>query len=168
MNDEDVLMWLRQKASEFTDHLHLKYPDDHRARALFDKLVDVRLLPRDEAATNDGAWKNGKFKHSTGVLFVAARDQSGNTRSPSSLLKTLVHEMAHATRYKDVGEVSHSPHWKTTWLWFLSVATQELGWKVDIKCAECTYYGLCDRRDCPKCTWLQSLCRPYVGPPRGS
>lgn len=164
-DDEAVLEWVRARVNEFVVHLQRRYPDDPRAQALFDKLQDVQLLPDDESAPRRGSWRNGKFKHSVGTLFFAPRMPDGELRSQSSLLKTVVHELAHATRYKEPGEEAHSQQWKQTWLWFLSVATQDLGWSIDIKCAECTYYGLCERDVCPKCNWLQNLCKPYAGPP---
>ncbi len=161
-----TLRWLRERVAEFREHLRTRYPDDPRVIDLESKLKDVRLLPANEAQPVGGSWRNGKFKHSTGVLYIAAYQPDGTPRTQSSLLKSVVHELAHATRNKTQGEDSHSQYWKQTWLWFLSIATGELGWVVDIKCAECTYYGLCDRRHCPKCNWLQGLCKPYVGAPR--
>lgn len=163
--DQDVLEWIAAQVDEFVAHLQAHHAADPRAQALFDKLRDVRLLPAAEAVPDNGAWKNGKFKHSTGVLFVAPREQDGRFRTESSLRRTVVHELAHATRHKEPGEASHSPQWKQTWLWFLEIATAELGWGVDIQCSECTFYGLCHPEQCPKCTWLQRLCRPYVGRP---
>jgi len=162
---QEVLEWLQERVGQFVDHLQARYAGDPRAQAVMDKLTDVQLLESDESAPRNGSWRNGKFKHSTGTLFIAPRDPSGRLRTRSSLLKTVVHELAHATRYKEPGEQSHSQQWKQTWLWFLEIATSELGWRVDIKCAECTYYGLCDRSSCPKCNWLQNLCKPYAGPP---
>lgn len=162
-DDRAVLQWVRDRVREFKGHLAATHPRDRRTRALLAKLVDVRLLERaDSAPDGGGSWMNGKFKHSTGVLYVAPRDARGRPRTRASLLKTVVHELAHATRFKQPGETSHSQEWKQTWLWFLGVATQELGWRVDIRCAECTFYGLCDRDQCPKCTWHQRLCRPYT------
>lgn len=162
MADTDTLQWLQLRVAEFARHLQTTHGQDPRTRALLAKLTSVRLLSAEESAPREGSWKNGKFQHSTGRLFVAPTDNKGRPRTQSSLLKTVVHELAHATRYKEPGETSHSQQWKQTWLWFLGIATQELGWVVDIKCAECTYYGLCDQSQCPKCNWMQNLCRPYT------
>lgn len=167
--DRDVLAWLRERVEEFLDVLERRHGGDPRAQALFAKLTKVKLLEAAESEPGGGSWKNGKFKHSTGVLYVAPRDVAGDFRTESSLLKTVVHELAHATRFKQPDEASHSQAWKQTWLWFLRVATEQLGWEVDIKCAECSFYGLCvedDRSQCPKCNWMQNLCRPYTGRPK--
>lgn len=165
-SDDEVLAWVQDRVTEFVAHLQSVHGDDPRTKAMLAKLRDVQLLEASEySAKGTGSWRNGKFKHSLGTLYVAPRDPSGDVRTQSSLLKTVVHELAHATRFKEPGEDSHSQQWKTTWLWFLSIATQHLGWTVDIKCAECTFYGLCERSLCPKCNWLQNLCGPYVGPP---
>lgn len=164
-SDEDILELVRGKVTEFVEHVQREHGGDPRVQALLEKLEDVQLLENEEYRPRGGSWRNGKFKHSTGTLFIAPRDPGGRPRQQSSLLKTVVHELAHATRYKEPGEDGHSPQWKQTWLWFLDLATGDLGWSVDIKCAECTYYGLCDHSQCPKCTWLQNLCKPYSGPP---
>ena len=133
MSDAGTLRWLRQRVQEFADLLATEHAGDRRTRALLSKLTEVRLLPPEESAPRGGSWKNGKFKHSTGQLFVAPRDNRGQPRTHSSLLKTVVHELAHATRFKEPGETSHSQEWKQTWLWFLAIATKDLGWRVDIK-----------------------------------
>lgn len=169
MKDEtEVLRFVRAKVDEFTQHLVDTHPDDPRTHILLEKLRRVKLLPSFESAPEDGSWKNGKFKHSVGTMYVAARDTRGDIRTESSLLKTVVHELAHATRHKEPGESSHSQAWKQTWLWFLGIATTDLGWTVDIKCAECSFYGLCEKAQCPKCNWLQNLCRPYTEDPKRS
>lgn len=166
--DAEALDWVRARVDEFVAHARDAHGADPRVRALLGKLRAVRVMSAAEASPRAGSWRNGKFKHSTGELFFAARDPSGAVRTESSLLKTVVHELAHATRHKEPGEAAHSPQWKQTWLWFLELASEQLGWVVDIKCAECTYYGLCSQDQCPKCNFLQQLCKPYAGPPRSS
>lgn len=165
--DAEIIEWVRDRCDEFVAHVRDRYPDDPRVRALLSKFKGVQALSPEDAApvSPESSRRNGKFRHSTGVLYVSTRDAFDRPRTRSSLLKTVVHELAHATRYKEPGEPGHSQQWKQTWLWFLEIATAELGWGVDIKCAECTFYGLCDREQCPKCIWLQTLCRPYSGPP---
>lgn len=167
--DSRTLAWLRAKVSELLGYLQTHHAGDARARSVFTKLRDVQLLPESDlqprTVGGSASWRSGKFRHSDGVLYVAARDFRGQTRTEASLLKTVVHELAHATRAKYLGEGSHSQQWKQTWLWMLELATQRLGWNVEVKCAQCTYYGLCERSQCPKCTWLTNLCKPYSGPP---
>ncbi len=157
--------WVREQVQALVDHVRLAYPDDPRTVAIIDKVRGVRALdPSDMRETPaPGSWHSGKFKHSTGELFVALHDHQGVPRTASSIRKTIVHEVAHATRYKEPGESSHSQQWKQTWLWLLNVATAELGWQVDVRCAECSYYGLCETHQCPKCHWMLNLCKPYVG-----
>ena len=167
MRPEDgaTLSWLRERVAEMMHHLREHHGDDPRAQAMFKKVADVQLLPEAEINQASGSWRNGKFKHSTGVLYVAGRDNNDELRTHSSLLKTVVHELAHATRFKEPGESSHSQQWKQTWLWLLEVATQALGWDVEVRCSQCTYYGLCEPHQCPKCKWMANLCKPYTGAP---
>lgn len=163
--DEQVLQWLNERIGDFITRLQTAHPQNPQTRILMSKLTNVILLPAEESVPRNGAWTNGKFKHSTGELFIAPRDPQGEVRTQSSLLKTVVHELAHATRIKLPGEESHSTQWKNIWRFYLQVGTEELGWDVDIKCAECTFYGLCEQSECPKCRWLQATCGPYTGPP---
>lgn len=168
MDGEDarVLAWTRAKVGQLVAHAREHHADNARTVALLQKLKDVRLMSRQEAGAVPGSWRSGKFKHSTGVLYVTPVEQDGSARTEQSLLKTIIHELAHATRFKTAGEDSHSQEWKQTWLWLLQLATQDLGWRVEVKCAQCTYYGLCDEAQCPKCVWLQNLCKPYLGAER--
>lgn len=164
-DDAKVLAWVRSRVQQLVSHVRDHHGADARTSALVRKLKDVRLMSRAEAGAVSGAWRSGKFTHSTGVLYVTPVEQDGSPRTEQSLLKTIIHELAHATRFKTSGEDSHSQEWKQTWLWLLQVATQDLGWRVEVKCAQCTYYGLCHEEQCPKCVWLQNLCKPYLGEP---
>lgn len=166
--DAETHAWLRERVSELLRYLQRHHATDPRTSIVSGKLKDVLLMDSaDSLANDDDSWRSGKFKHTTGILYVAARDPFGQRRSEGSLLKTVVHELAHATREKDFGtfDESHNQSWKQTWLWLLEIATRHLGWTVEVKCSQCTYYGLCRRDQCPKCTWLSKLCKPYVGPP---
>lgn len=157
--------WVQAQVGALLDHIQHAHADDPRTAAVVSKVRGVRAQDVLESSTTPapGTWHSGKYKHSTGELFVALRDLSGAPRPASSIRKTIVHELAHATRSKNSGEASHSQQWKQTWLWLLNVATAELGWEVDVRCAECSYYGLCDTHQCPRCRWMLNLCKPYVG-----
>lgn len=156
--------WLRRQVRDLVEHVRRSHPDDPRTAAISSKVRSVRALDPSETRSTPApdTWHSGKFKHSTGELFVALADNRGAPRTASSVRKTIVHELAHATRHKEPGETSHSQEWKQTWLWLLNVATAELGWGVDVRCAECSYYGLCETHQCPKCQWMLNLCKPYV------
>lgn len=164
MNDDrEVLEYLQDRVQEFVMYIQDTHPEDPRTRALTSKLTSVELLPQD---AREGSKIMGKFKHSTGQLYVSPKDYYGNFRPEGSLNMTLVHEMAHGTRHKEPGETAHSPAWKQAFLWFLGIATHELGWDVDVSCSVCNFYGLCERSQCVKCNWLQNLCKPYTGGPK--
>ena len=161
--DAGVLQYIRRRVDEFKEHLQATYPADPRTEALVAKLLDVRLL---EPKTKSGvSYNSGVFSHTTGTLGVAPRDGRGVVRSESNLNKTIVHELAHATRFKHPGESSHSKEWKSSFVWFLGVATEELGWTVDLPCSVETFYGL-GRKDCPMCEWSNQACGRFTGPPK--
>lgn len=168
--DARALTYVRRAVDEFTAHLKAAYPDDPRTKALLAKLRDVRLLyPSDASPSSDAtSYNSGVFSHTTGTLMVAPRDGRGAPRPEGSLNKTILHELAHATRFKHLGESSHSTAWKSAFVWFLTVATGELGWHVDLPCSVVTFYGL-SQSDCPMCAWASSAaggaCGAYTGPP---
>jgi hypothetical protein len=169
--DRATLVWLRARVLEMVSYLRSRHADDPRTQRLVTKLKGVELLPEEEVRPRRGSdgessWRNGKFSHTSGVLYVAGRDHRDAPRTRASLLKTVVHELAHATRLRYNAEGSHSQEWKQTWLWMLELATQQLGWDVEVRCAQCTFYGLCERSQCPRCTWVTNLCKPYAGAPR--
>ena len=165
--DGEVLDWMRTQVEQVMTHLQTRYPNDERTKALVANVLAVHLTPYGETVPNaKGISLNGKFRYASGELYVSSRDSKGKLRTKPAMNQTILHELAHATRksaFLGKNENSHSPMWKQAWLWLLEVATKELGWQVEITCNQCTSYGLCSQTECPKCIWLQRLCKPYVG-----
>ncbi len=173
-DDEDEL-WLEARLAEM--HAHLKHVDPD-LEASVRAVRDVRIL-RDPKVRQlpDGrvSFSSGKFKHSTGVLWVGSLDGYGRRRGRPDMLMTLLHEMAHATRGPTdlTRDIAHNDAWNDVWRRLLAHATQHLGWVVQVGCAECTYYNLCDTSQCPKCRWKRpragqagqqaATCPPYQG-----
>ncbi len=158
--------WLKDRLAEL--HAHLAEVDPGLERKV-GVVRDVRILEDNDARELPNGkigFKSGKFKHSTGTLWVGSRDGRGQRRSRQGMLMTLLHEMAHATMgptQRGSGTTPHNDAWKTVWLELLSHATTHLRWDVEVRCAECTYYNLCSQSQCPKCRWLQATCPPYQG-----
>ncbi|AGE56377.1 hypothetical protein PBCVNEJV1_645L [Paramecium bursaria Chlorella virus NE-JV-1] len=148
-DDEHVLRFLRSQIRSFINHLKEKYPNDELTRNLLAKYSDVQLLPFKRGSTPT-TYTSGMFDHSSGTLKIAARDGGGIMRDEASLNKSIVHELAHGTRFKYPGETSHSSDWKTAWKKFLKIATEELYWKVEFPCSSVKFYGL-QKDDCPFC-----------------
>jgi hypothetical protein len=168
--DEEDEKWLKSKLAEMHAHLADVEPAlEARVRAV----REVRIL-RDPKARQlpDGrvGFSSGKFRHSTGVLWVGSLDGYGRRRSRGDMLMTLLHEMAHATRGPtDLSkDIAHNDAWNGVWRRLLAHATRHLGWEVEVGCAECTYYNLCKPSQCPKCRWKRAqgqapTCAPYQG-----
>jgi len=161
--DAASLEYIRKTVEKFKEHLESKYREDERTKALLSKLRGVRLLPQKRRGNT---YNSGLFSHPTGLLMISARDGQGRLRTHGSLNKSIVHELAHATRFKYPGETSHSTTWKSAWVFFLNIATKDLGMEVDVPCSSVTFYGL-EKRDCPDCDWEREpeRCDPYTGPP---
>lgn len=158
--------WLEGKLAELHAHLSKADPELEEEVSV---VKDVRILEDADARKLPNGrigFKSGKFQHSTGVLFVGGRDGKGRRRSRAGMLMTLLHEMAHATMgptETSRGKIPHNKAWRKVWMTLLKHATQHLGWEVEVRCAECTYYDLCETKQCPKCQWMQETCAPYQG-----
>lgn len=163
--DARTLKYVQSTVDRVKRHLATHHHEDERTKFLLAKLRGVRLL-QTRGSSRSGTYNSGMFSHGTGILYVAPRDNKGNLRDEKSLNKTIVHEMAHASRFKYPGEKSHSAKWKNTWVFFLNVCTKELGMDVDMPCSSVTFYGL-SKDDCPTCEWETdpTSCPPYTGPP---
>ena len=158
--DEKTLRFLNKQVDIFIKHLKRNYPDEQFTNNLISKFSDVQLLPFKKGSTPT-SYISGMFDHSTGTLRVASRDGSGNMRDERSLNKSITHELAHGTRFKFIGETSHSDEWKDAWKRFLKIATEELGWNVEAPCSSTVFYGL-KEEDCPKCVWEDRECDTSV------
>jgi hypothetical protein len=155
-DDEQVLRFLQSQIQMFIKHLKDKYPDEELTKNLLAKYSNVQLLPFRKGA-KDNTYTSGLFDHSTGILKVAARDGSGTLRDNLSLNKSICHELAHGTRFKFIGETSHSNEWKKAWKRFLKIATEELNWEVEFPCSSMKFYGLTEK-DCPNCVLDNEEC----------
>jgi hypothetical protein len=149
--DEKSLRYLKSQVKKFMNHIKEMYLDEETTKNLLAKFSDVQLLPY-KKGTTAGTYTSGMFDHSTGILYVAPRDGSGDLRDNASLNKSICHELAHGTRFKYPGETSHSTEWKTAWKRFLRIATDDLGWIVEAPCSSKSFYGL-ELEDCPNCSW---------------
>lgn len=164
--DSATLRYLETTIDSIKKHLLTYHKDDERTKGLLAKFRGVQLLQ--PKSSSPGTYNSGMFSHSTGILYVAPRDNNGRQRTEKSLNKTIVHELAHATRFKYPGEDSHSTSWKSAWVFLLNVCTKELGMAVDVPCSSVTFYGL-SKADCPGCDWETdpTFCPEYQGPPKG-
>ncbi|AGE59824.1 hypothetical protein ATCVTN60342_609R [Acanthocystis turfacea Chlorella virus TN603.4.2] len=149
--DEKALRFLKNQVKTFVTHLRMNYLDEETTKNLLTKFADVQLLPYKKGSTS-GTYTSGMFDHASGILYVAPRDGSGDLRDTASLNKSICHELAHGTRFKYPGETSHSSEWKTAWKRFLRIATEDLGWVVEVPCSSMSFYGL-QHDDCPACKW---------------
>ena len=150
-DDEHALRFITSQIQIFINHLKETYPDSDLTKNLLAKYSGCQILPFRKGA-NPNTYTSGMLDHNTGTVKIAVRDGAGNLRDEASLNKSIVHEIAHATRFKYLGETSHSTEWKDAWKTFLKIATEELGWKVEAPCSSKSFYGL-NKDDCPKCEW---------------
>lgn len=164
--DVDDERWLEERLAELK--LHLARADPELAEQV-SVVRDVKLLtdPRIRKLPNGKVgFRSGQFSHSTGVVSVGTMDSRRDRRDRSGMLMTLIHEMAHAVHGPVRDWDAHTPHdehWNGVWRQLLLHATRDLGWEVEVRCAECTYYGLCTQDQCPSCRWAQTTCAPHQG-----
>ena len=67
-------------------------------------------------------------------------------------LGILLHELAHSNG------AQHDDKWKDCFLFFVNIATTEMGWSVALKCpTQCKSYGICSKSNCENCDWLPNI-----------
>ena len=160
-NDE----WLTERLTELQSHLAEVDPELAELTAVVREVQILRDSSPRKLPNGKIGYNSGKFKHSTGTLWVGARDGHNRERTRGSMLMTLVHEVAHAS----IGPTNlangtpHGEEWNKVWQRLLKHVTGHLKWDVEVRCAECTYYNLCTKTQCPGCQWMQATCAPYAG-----
>jgi hypothetical protein len=87
-----------------------------------------------------------RFSRNTGCLFINP-DVSEVWNNPSKLNALLLRHLAHKTC------CSYNAKWMNTYVFYIRVATEELGMDVSLGCDDCTRYGLCRLAMCPECSW---------------
>ena len=153
-----LLRYLETKGDEFRDHLAAAYPDDERTRRL--QTWSGRVVPFSQRFDDfKGGWAQSQY-YSGCISFSLDRMAS----VPRSLTR-LLHEMAHFAMGQGVG---HSKEFYECHRWFMKIASEELGWILEIRCREMCFASS-KRNPCPKCVWQvpparcnpsQSLCSP--------
>jgi hypothetical protein len=134
--EETFRLYVQQRGREFVTHLkNSKHSTDPRAQSL---IVSWSGLVHIFSA------QTAQFNHVTGCFFM---NPSAKNLTRARMNTKLLHEFAHSTC------CGHEVKWQGTFKYFLGIATSELGWIVDVDCAICQKYGVCQKSDCPKCNW---------------
>lgn len=82
---------------------------------------------------------------------------SADNHNEGRLQSKICHELAHLTG------TGHNRKWRDTWKYLLNLTSRDLGWKNTLACGSCLKYGICNRKMCPRCTWLEgdhTRCKP--------
>jgi predicted metal-dependent hydrolase len=136
---------LQERATAFMTHCELRHSSDKRVRNL------MRVWNRSVEQSNfagDPATVWGTFNKATGCLML----RMDGAKSMEEQLAILLHELAHTS-----GE-SHDDTWKDCYLFFLGIATQEMGWRVTLKCpTACRSHAICAQSNCPACQWYPTF-----------
>jgi hypothetical protein len=122
-----------------------KYADDNRWYNL-KMFYPERILLCDRQTLKGGFGKINRWKK---TIYVSI-DQEQDLDDPevnAFYNHIFLHELAHTSGY------GHANDWRNAFIWFLKLATEELGVPVRIQCRTCTLYGVCDKQFCPKCSW---------------
>jgi hypothetical protein len=158
--ESELLNQLTAKITEFTDHLKAKYPDHPMARRVLENWNgEIKISTRKTGAT---------FYRGNGCMIINPNYEStkkvaraGNpVDSFERLLTRLLHELAHSWYG------NHSAPFYDAQRWFLRVATEDLGWTIDVNCRVCCGYtgAICSKQTvCPKCNWLETGCSASGG-----
>lgn len=98
--------------------------------------------------------RRGKYNRVTGVVYVSLTTAAGKPLHRDVVAGVIAHELAHAAT---VGE--HGDAWREAYVKMLRIATDRLGWTVRLECSSCPFYSVCERDQCPLCSW-KTACRP--------
>ena len=136
---------LQKRATAFMTHCELRHGSDKRVQNLmrvWNRSVEQSNFPGDPATI----W--GTFNRATGCLML----RMDGAKSLEEQLAILLHELAHTS-----GD-SHNDTWKDCYLFFLGIATQEMGWRVTLKCPTvCRSHAICAQSNCPACQWYPTF-----------
>ena len=90
----------------------------------------------------------GSFNTISGCLYFRPILE----KSRPEQLGILLHELAHSSG------AQHDDSWKDAFLYFVNIATSQMGWQVALKCpTQCKSYGICSRSNCENCDWLPNI-----------
>jgi hypothetical protein len=174
MNDfVESMSW---KPSEFAQSKRSAYAtrsqvekETKMVQDFWDILAKIRMLCEKKYA-NDNRWYNLKMFYPERILLCDRQTLRGGFGKINRWIKTIyvsidheqdlgdpavkafynhifLHELAHTSGY------GHANDWRNAFIWFLKLATEELGVPVRVQCRTCTLYGICDKQFCPKCSW---------------
>lgn len=132
-----------------------RYPDDPRLDRGLSAVTWVGTLEDGLINYQRNTVRRGKFDRHNGHLRIAREGHKGKPLPLSVVHGILVHEVAHAC----LEDGKHSPEWSRLYAQLLRVATEDLGWDVQLECSTCKFYGVCSAQDCPLCS--QKACPKY-------
>jgi len=154
--ETQLFEWLQSSATQFAEHLRAHYAQHPMAQQMLMSWNGKVMV----STKNAGA----TFNRATGCLIInpyyetnkkqQGRSTQGGFDSKQRLLTRLLHELAHSW------SGPHDAAFYDAQRWYLRVATEDLGWKVETTCRVCCHYK--DNNDCstacPKCTWIETGC----------
>lgn len=90
----------------------------------------------------------GSFNTISGCLYMRPILE----KSRPEQLGIMLHELAHSNG------AQHDDAWKDAFLYFINIATTQMGWNVALKCpVVCRSYGICNRSNCENCDYLPNI-----------
>jgi hypothetical protein len=104
-----------------------------------------KKLPKSVLDARDAANKKKK----PGEPYDCAPTAGLPFDSKYRILTRVLHELAHSTGYY------HDRDFYDTQRFFMKVATEELGWRLDVTCRVCCETSVPCETVCPKCTWTE-------------
>lgn len=122
----------------FLRHLDMHHESDARTlRAMQAWNGRVKILRSRDVSV--------RFSRNTGCLLI--NPDVLVTWDENMLINALLRQLAHMTC------CAYDSKWLDAYVFYLRIATEELGLKVDVKCSDCKNFGLCYEVMCPKCSW---------------
>lgn len=150
--DERVLNMAKSLTKELLDHLQKQTYKSKNAREIVGWMnaSDVYLF----VGKAGGRMKRQRSKRRA-CMFINPNKR--DNRVKGRLQSKICHEIAHLT-----GK-GHDRKWRDTWKYLLNLSSRDLGWENELECGSCRKYKLCNKKMCPRCTWLEgdhTTCKP--------
>jgi hypothetical protein len=139
-DERNLVRWTSRILRMFLKHLDVHHGSDARTlRAMHAWNGRIKIV-REKGVIF-------RFSKRTGCLLV--NPDAPVASDPPRFIAVMLRHLAHTTC------CPHNSSWLDAYIFYLQVATEELGMNVSLECSDCTRYGVCYRAMCPRCSWAR-------------
>lgn len=139
---ESTIDYVKRKYNEMVAYLECRYPNDWRTHMLRLNLTSINIQ------RGGGGGGDASFEPYSGRIELSTQG-----KSKADALFVFTHEVGHALHSFARTNNIHGADWLALHVWLANLVTKELGWRIEVPCSDCDFYLLCQKSQCPLCTW---------------